>query len=244
MKTIVLTGDSRGVGLDIVKILLKESYRVIGISRSFSNECKELVEEYGEEKYVHINYDLIDVDGIKNLYKKQLRPLTKDTGIYGFVNNAALAYDDIITNLNAESLENMYKVNVFAPFMLTKYVLRDMLLNKNKGSIVHISSISAHTGYKGLAMYASTKGSLEAFSKNTAREWGALGIRSNIVCPGFMETEMSATLSKDQKNRIFNRNSLKKPVEINKVSKTVEFLLSENGEGITGQVIHVDNGTI
>ena len=89
--------------------------------------------------------------------------------------------DDIITNLNVDSLENMYKVNVFAPFMLTKYVLRDMLLNKNKGSIIHISSISAHTGYKGLAMYASTKGALEAFSKNTAREWGSFGVRSNIA---------------------------------------------------------------
>ena len=63
-------------------------------------------------------------------------------------------------------------------------------------------------------------------------------------CPGFMETEMSATLSEDQKIRIFNRNSLKKPVEVNKVSTTVEFLLSNKGEGITGQIIHVDNGTI
>ena len=93
----------------------------------------------------------------------------------------------------------MYKVNVFSPMMLTKYMLRDMLLNKTKGSIVHISSVSAHTGYKGLAMYASTKGALEAFSKNTAREWGSLGIRSNVVCPGFMDTDMSSSLTKEQK---------------------------------------------
>jgi 3-oxoacyl-[acyl-carrier protein] reductase len=135
-------------------------------------------------------------------------------------------------------------VNVFSPMMLTKYTLRDMLLNKNKGVIVHISSISAHTGYKGLAMYASTKGAIEAFSKNTAREWGALGIRSNVVCPGFMDTEMSATLSEDQKNRIFNRNSMKKPVEVSDVAKTVSFLVNQNGKGITGQILHVDNGTI
>jgi 3-oxoacyl-[acyl-carrier protein] reductase len=178
------------------------------------------------------------------LYRDKLRPLTKNGGIYGFVNNAAIAYDDIITNLNYDDLQTMYNVNVFSPMILTKYVLRDMLLNRNKGSIVHISSISAHTGYKGLAMYASTKGAIEAFSKNTSREWGALEIRSNVVCPGFMDTDMSSNLSIEQKNRIFNRNSMKKPVEVSAVATSVAFLLSEDSKGITGQVLHVDNGTI
>ena len=138
----------------------------------------------------------------------------------------------------------MYRVNVFSPMMLTKYILRDMLLNKTQGNIIHISSISAHTGYKGLAMYASTKGALEAFSKNTSREWGSLGIRSNIVCPGFMDTDMSSTLSNEQKSKIFNRNSKKSPIEVNDIAETVEFLINEKSKGITGQVIHVDNGTL
>ena len=93
----------------------------------------------------------------------------------------------------------MYDINIFSTFMLTKYIIRDMLLNKTKGSIVHISSISAHTGYKGLSMYASTKGALEAYSKNISREWGRLGIRSNVVCPGFMMTEMSSSITGPQK---------------------------------------------
>lgn len=244
MKTIILTGDSRGVGIKIAENLLVSGYRVIGLSRSLSIGVKDLTEKYGEDNYIHINYDLSDVEGIKMLYKDKLRPLTKENGIYGLVNNAALAYDDIITNLNIKLLNNMYRVNVYSPMMLTKYVLRDMLLNKVKGVITHISSISAHTGYKGLAMYASTKGAIEAFSKNTAREWGSIGIRSNIVCPGFMDTDMSSGLTENQKNRIFNRNSLKKPVEIEAVSNAVLFLLSDGAEGITGQIVHVDNGTI
>lgn len=243
-KVVVLTGDSRGVGNAIAKELLREGFTVIGLSRTETKDIEKLIDEYGKEQYIHINYDLLNVDGIKELYKKTIRPLTKGIGIYGFVNNAAMAYDDIITNLNHEDLANMYRVNVFSPMVLIKYVIRDMLLNKNKGNIVHISSVSAHTGYKGLAMYASTKGAIEAFSKNTAREWGALGIRSNVVCPGFMDTEMSATLSEDQKNRIFNRNSLKKPVEVKDVAGTVSFLIGQKGKGITGEVIHVDNGTI
>jgi 3-oxoacyl-[acyl-carrier protein] reductase len=244
MKTIIVTGNSRGVGLMIVKELLHIGHRVIGLSRTLTTETKLLIEEFGEEKYIHINYDLSNVSGIKDLYRNTLRPLTKNSGIFGFVNNAAIAYDDIITNLNYEDLEKMYTINVFSPMMLTKYVLRDMLLNKSKGSIVHISSISAHTGYKGLAMYASTKGAIESFSKNTSREWGALGIRSNVVCPGFMDTEMSSTLSIDQKNRIFNRNSMKMPVDVIAVAKSVIFLLSNEANGITGEVLHVDNGTI
>ena len=245
MKTIIVTGDSRGVGYSIVEFLLLNGFRVIGLSRTRSKEVEILLSEFPDDKYIHIDYDLSDVEGIKGLYLKTLRPLTKKyNGIFGFVNNAAFAYDDVITNLNYSSLEFMYKVNVFAPMLLTKYILRDMLLNKTKGSIIHISSVSAHTGYKGLAMYASTKGAMESFSKNTAREWGQLGIRSNVVCPGFMDTEMSSSLSIDQKNRIFNRNSLKKPVEVIDVATTVAFLLNEGSKGITGQILHVDNGTI
>ncbi len=225
MKNILLTGDSKGLGENIKKKLLDSGYNVIGLSRSSSD----------------IQYDLSNVDGIKDLYLE----IIKQRGpIHGYINNAAFAYDDIITNLNSDRLMEMYKVNVFSPMMLTKYVIRDMMLNKTNGSIVHISSISVHTGYKGLAMYASTKGSLEAFSKNTSREWGRMGIRSNIVCPGFMDTNMSSSLNDDQRNKIFKRNSRQKELTTDEVSSTVKFLISDESTGITGQTIHVDNGTI
>ena len=225
MKNILLTGDSKGLGENIKRKLLDSGYNVIGLSRSSSD----------------IQYDLSNVDGIKDLYLK----IIKVRGpIHGYINNAAFAYDDIITNLNSDRLMDMYKVNVFSPMMLTKYVIRDMMLNKTHGSIVHISSISVHTGYKGLAMYASTKGSLEAFSKNTSREWGRMGIRSNIVCPGFMETDMSSSLNDEQRDKIFKRNSRQKELTTNEVSSTVKFLISNESSGITGQIIHVDNGTI
>ena len=138
----------------------------------------------------------------------------------------------------------MYAVNVFTPMMITKYAIRNMLLHHTEGSVIHISSISAHTGYKGLAMYASSKGAMEAFSKDTAREWGELGIRSNVVVPGFMETSMSSALTEEQKNRIYKRTSLKKATSIESVAETVAFLLSEKAVSITGQNIHVDSGTI
>ena len=128
--------------------------------------------------------------------------------------------------------------------MLTKYAIRDMLVSKIKGSIVHISSVSAHTGYKGLAMYAATKGAIEAFSKGTAREWGVRGIRSNVVAPGFMETSISNSLTEEQQNKIYKRTSMKSATDINSVAKTITFLLSDAASSITGSVIRVDNGTI
>jgi len=93
-------------------------------------------------------------------------------------------------------------------------------------------------------MYASTKGALEAFSKNTAREWGVRSIRSNCIVSGFMETDMSAGLTNDQKLRIYKRTSLKKATTVESVTQTALFLLSEKSESITGQNIFFDSGTI
>ncbi|MRH41216.1 SDR family oxidoreductase [Aquibacillus halophilus] len=241
MKWIIVTGDSKGLGKEIVKQILSDSeYGVIGISRSNEQSVLELIDMY-PKRFKHLSFDLEKVMDIKELYTKHIRKIGP---IYGLVNNSALAYDDIISNLNVESLERMFKVNVFSSMHLTKYAIRDMLLNKIEGSIVHISSVSAHTGYKGLSMYAATKGAMEAFSKNTAREWGSKGIRSNCVVPGFMETSMSASLSNEQKDRIYKRTSMKKETDVGSVASSVVFLLSDKSRSITGTVIHVDNGTI
>ena len=187
-KTFLITGCSKGLGKKLTENLLNDGHKIIGVSRSIV---------HFEGDFTHIQLDLSSGENIvKDFLQKNKVELD------GFVNNAAFAYDDIVSNLNKESLINMFKVNVFTPMMLTKIVLRNFLLNKKQGSIVHISSISAHTGYKGLSMYASSKGALEAFSKSTAREWGRLGVRSNCVVPGFMETEMSSSLDSSQKEKI------------------------------------------
>jgi 3-oxoacyl-[acyl-carrier protein] reductase len=241
MGNILVTGCSRGVGLEICRVLLAEGHTVFGIARTHSEDFKAL-----EEKYPHLLYfksiDLTDAENVrKNIFKGFI---TNDIILDGYVNNAAIAYDDIVTNLNLNKLKTMYDVNVFTPMIITKYAIRNMLLHHTKGAIVHISSISVHTGYKGLAMYASSKGALEAFSKNTAREWGLLGIRSNVVVPGFMATAMSASLTEEQRDKIYTRTSLKAATNIHSVAETVAFLLSDKACSITGQNIHVDNGTI
>ncbi len=240
MKWIIVTGDSGGLGSAIVQnILNKEKYGVIGISRNLNKNIIALMKN--NQNYVHINFDLVNSSEIRDLYKSKIKTLGE---VIGLVNNSAMAYDDIITNANVNRIEKMFSINVYSPMILTKYVIRDMLLHNNKGSIVHISSVSAHTGYKGLSMYAATKGALETFSKNIAREWGIKGIRSNCVAPGFMETAISSSLTEEQKYKIYQRTSLKKATSVESVASMVVFLLSEEAKSITGTVVNVDNGTV
>jgi 3-oxoacyl-[acyl-carrier protein] reductase len=238
---ILITGASRGVGLEIIKVLLREGHTVYAISRTLSEEFKKLQVLFEYKLF----FKCVDLSAPEDLHNIVFKEFVKNSiPLHGLINNAAIAYDDIITNLNLNKLDSMYRTNVFSPMMLTKYAIRNMIFNKIKGSVIHISSISAHTGYKGLAMYASSKGALEAFSKNTAREWGGLGIRSNVVVPGFMETSMSDPLSIEQKDRIYKRTSMKISTDIVSVAETVCFLLSDKSISITGQNLHVDNGTI
>jgi 3-oxoacyl-[acyl-carrier protein] reductase len=234
-KNILVTGISKGLGFEISKLLLSKSYNVYGLGRNSNSELEKF------DNFKFINIDLVNIDTLESELKDSIGNTIK---LHGFVNNAAVAYDDIITNMNLNKLEGMYKVNVFSPLLITKFVIRNMIYNKVAGSIIHISSISVHTGYNGLSMYASSKGALEAFSKNTAREWGRKGIRSNCIVAGFMETDMSNGLTDEQKDRIYNRTSLKKPTSKQSVASTIEFLLSDNSNSITGQLINVDNGTI
>jgi len=240
-KNILITGVSQGLGLAVARAVVGVGWTVYGISRRMSSEFATL--QTGHPEHVKFYaYDLAEVEGAKTKVFKEFIGL--DVPLHGLVNNAAVAYDDLITNLDEGRLQAMYAVNVFAPMMLTRQAIRNMLLHGQGGSIVQISSISAHTGYKGLAMYASSKGALEAFSKNTAREWGERGIRSNCVVPGFMETAMSDTLTEEQRQRIYARTALKQATSLESVAATVVHLLGDGAASITGQNVVVDGGTI
>lgn len=240
-KHIVVTGVSQGLGLAITKACLEAGWTVSGVSRRRTPGFDALAGRHpGRARFQ--SFDLGSTDDVARSLFEDYLPLRER--LDGLVNNAATAYDDLITNLDAAALRAMYAVNVFTPMMLTKCFLRNLVFHRAPGAIVHISSISVHTGYKGLAMYASTKGALEAFSKNTAREWGGRGVRSNCVVAGFMETAMSGSLSAEQRERIYQRTALKEATRLESVAGTVRFLLSDEAASITGQNVFVDAGTI
>jgi len=238
---ILLTGASRGLGLAIAKQQLELGHSVFVVNRTVSRELGELLQRY-KERAVFVECDLAEPTTIKEAVFDRI--FGNDVPIHGFVSNAAVAYDDLVSNLDPALVESMFRVNVFAPMVLTKLVIRNMLLHRTDGSMVHVSSICSHKGFKGLAMYAATKGAVEAFSKNVAREWGSKGIRSNCVVPGFMETSMSSALSDADREKIFSRTSLRAATSIQSVASTVGYLLSDASSSVTGQEFVVDSGTI
>ncbi len=120
---IIVTGCSRGVGLEICRVLLEQGHTVYGIARSCPDEFKVLQAEY-EGRLLYKSVDLSDSENVRqNVFKDFCGNKVK---IDGYVNNAAVAYDDIVTNLNLDRLKAMYEVNVFTPMMMTKNVFMDI----------------------------------------------------------------------------------------------------------------------
>lgn len=238
-KNILITGASKGLGLQITNRLLSDGHNVFGISRT-KGDLPILMEKY-KDQLKYLSFDMLETSDIKT---KVFKSWIGDIEIHGFVNNAAMAYDTLLTNIDIDKLNTMTTINQISPMVMTKYVIRNMLLHNIKGSIVHISSISVHTGYKGLSMYAATKGALEAFSKNAAREWGVKGIRSNSIACGFMETDMTSVMDDATKAKLYKRVALKQATDMDSVAASVAYLLSDDSKSMTGQVLHIDGGAI
>ena len=133
-------------------------------------------------------------------------------------------------------------LNVLSPVILTKYVVRQMMAD-GEGRIVNISSIIATTGYNGLSVYGATKAAAAGFTRSLAREVGKVGITVNALAPGFIDTELTQSLSDEQRKRIANRSALRRLAETDDVARMVEYLLGEGGRNITGSVLTIDAGS-
>jgi 3-oxoacyl-[acyl-carrier protein] reductase len=128
-----------------------------------------------------------------------------------------------------------------SPIVLTKYAVRSMMTS-GQGRIVNISSIIGFTGYSGLSVYGATKASMLGFTRSLAREVGRMGVTVNAVAPGFMDTEMTSSMSEDQRAKIAGRAALRRLVDVEDVAAAVAFLMSEAAKNITGTTMTVDAG--
>jgi len=185
-----------------------------------------------------VPFDLAEIEGIPDLVKT----LRQDFGpIYGLVNNAGVSFEGLLSLMPTSQIEQLVRVNMLSPIVLTKHVVRSMMVDGG-GRIVNMASITAFTGYSGLAVYGATKESIVGFSRSMAREVGRIGVTVNAVAPGFIETDMTHGLNCEQRQKIERRSALKRLAEIDDVANAVEFLLSDKAKNITGTVLTVDAG--
>ncbi len=233
----IVTGASRGIGLAITERLLQDGFNVAAVSRSPTAELDEL-RRSAQGVLTHYAFDLIDLEAIPKLVKE----IISDHGaVFGLVNNAAIGTDGLLATQHASEISSTLRVNLESPIVLSKYVLRQML-RQREGRIVNISSIVARTGFSGLAVYAASKAGIEGFTRSLAREAGRADITVNAVAPGFVETAMTANLVDERLATIERRSplGLARPSD---VAGVVALLLGPDGARITGSVLTVDGGS-
>ena len=237
MRNVLVTGGSRGLGLAIATRLAFCGYRVVALARSATDELRTAMSVHGEALVFHA-CDLTDTAGIGAMVgelRRRVGPL------YGLVNNAGLGTAGLLSMMRDPDIEALVRLNTLVPLLLTKYVVRSMMAER-QGRIVNISSIVASSGYKGLSAYSATKASLEGFTRSLAREVGQLGITVNAVAPGFVDTAMTHAMDDKEREQIARRSALRRMAEPDDVAAAVEYLLGEKARNITGVVLTVDAG--
>jgi 3-oxoacyl-[acyl-carrier protein] reductase len=242
MRNIIVTGGSRGLGLAIASVLARGGDRVIAVARTETEELRavRLTVERESSGAIHFeSFDLLNVGELGALVKR----LRKQFGpLYALVNNAGLGTHGVLAMMRDDDIERLVRLNTVVPIVLTKHVLRSMLVEK-AGRIVNIASIVASAGYNGLSAYAATKASLVGFTRSLAREVGPLGITVNAVAPGFIDTEMTSAMSETDRERIKRRSALKRLASAEDVAAAVQYLLSEHAKNVTGITLTVDAGS-
>lgn len=240
MRNIIVTGGTRGLGLAIAAALAAGGDRVVAVARSETAELRARAAALGASQG-RIDFracDLADTAGIAAF----AAALRKEFGsFYGLVNNAGIGTAGVLGIMRDADVARLMTLNVVAPMLLTKYVLRGMMVART-GRIINMSSVVSATGYSGLSAYSASKAALVGFTRSLAREVGALGITVNALAPGFITTEMTSEMDEEQRAQIARRSALKRLAEPQDIAAAVEFLLSEGARNITGIVLTVDAG--
>src|ERR1700761_5047264 len=238
MRNVLVTGGSRGIGLAISRKLATAGFNVIAVARRESDELRAAIAEAKQGNLHFRGCDLSAVDTIP-AFVKSVRD--EFGAIYGLVNNAGIGTEGLLATMHNSEIEALIRLNVLSPVILTKYIVRHMMAD-GEGRIVNISSIIASTGYNGLSVYGATKAAATGFTRSLAREVGKVGITVNAIAPGFIDTELTQTLSDDQRNKIASRSALRRLPEADDVASMVEYLFGDGGRNITGTVLTVDAG--
>ena len=233
-KIVLVTGASRGIGLEAAKHFSKDGYMVIGSSRNDFNLGKLI----GDDSAMSVQLDLMSKESIKSVFadlkSKDLLPSV-------LVNNAGITKDQLFLRMKDEDWDDVIETNLNGLFRVTKAFIKPMVKNKF-GRVINISSVAGLMGNSGQVNYASSKSAMVGFSKSLAKELGSRNITSNVVAPGFIETDMTTFLDDNEKAKLSNNIPMNRFGTVEDVAKCIVFLASDKANYITGQTISVDGG--
>lgn len=239
MKTALITGGSRGIGSAICKALSANHKVVIGYSNS-KEEAKKLEESINSNggNAMSVRIDVSDKNSINTAFEE----IEESYGIVEvLVNNAGITRDNILPRMKDSEWNDVIQTNLTGSYLTTQRAIKNMMKNK-WGRIIFISSVVGISGNQGQSNYAASKAGLIGFAKSVSKEMGARNITSNVIAPGYIETDMTSFLSEENKENIIEQLSIKRIGKPEDISNVVSFLSSEESEYITGQVISVDGG--
>ena len=237
-KIAIVTGGASGFGAGIVRKFIAEGAKVVIADINISL-AEKLARELGEEA-ISAEVDVSDNISVKRLVESTI---SKFETIDILVNNAGITKDNLLMRMGEEDFDKVIEVNLKSVFNMTKAVQRTML-KQRKGSIINMSSVVGVKGNAGQTNYAASKAGIIGFSKSIALELGSRNIRCNAIAPGFIETEMTKSLNKDQFNEWAESIPLKRTGSVKDVANTSLFLASDMSSYITGQVINVCGGML
>ena len=240
-KVALVTGASRGLGKAISLALAAEGASVAAVARSEAalDETLATIRAAGgvAEPFA---LDVADGTAVDAVVEKIV---ARFGHIDVLVNNAGVTRDGLLMRMTTEAWDTVIDTNLKGAFNLTKPVGR-LMVKHRAGRIVNISSVIGLMGNAGQANYAASKAGLIGFTKSVAREFASRGITCNVVCPGFIETDMTRDLSDDLKKSLLERIPLHRLGQPEDVAGVVAFLCSPAANYITGQILTVDGGMV
>ena len=238
IKTIIVTGVSKGFGKELFKYLQSKNYYVIGIIRNKKDEIeiKKLI--LNKKAEVHV-FDITNNNKLNSFFKDLKK---RKIEIWGLINNAGLRYKKSFFEINEKEMNKVFKVNSIAPLKLTQLVTP--LISKKGGRIINISSVISDRGLKDLCGYAMSKNSLNSLTKSSAIELSKLNITVNAIAPGFCKTSYFPKFLEDQNRAqfIFNKIPMQRWGDSKEILGLVNFILSDESSYITGNIIPIDGG--
>ena len=238
-KVALITGASRGIGQSIAITLAKAGAHIIGTATS-ENGVQSINKALADEgldgsAYVLNVTDKSSIEALEDALK------TDGHSPSILVNNAGITKDNLLMRMKDDEWEDVINTNLNAIYRITKMCLRGMM-KARQGRIINITSVVAMSGNSGQTNYAASKAGMIGFTRSLAREVGSRGITVNAVAPGFIETDMTDALAKEQRDAILNQIALNRLGKVNEIAEVVSFLASEDAAYITGETINVNGG--